>query len=527
MSVNEEGAMMIGEMLYGPLLYADDNSPRICEVETEDILPEGEESPALDESDIGEADAAPVEAPVETMKRLIVRPYPMETPDGDFIYLDDEENRERYEPEHLRLTNAQIDALKQLNYAELMYEVEYATLRLPIDALTSEIDLNNFTQPGADAPADAAVAETAPQPEPVMQPVNMYDIFVEQVDPAQLSARESAALTGMTSLLPLYRVQINAVDGEIQPDTAMVPVEGEVPAEGEAPVVPTFYPMLRVFNAPQLIEAEPAAEMPAEEMPAEEQLPEALTDPTQPVDPWAQGQAILRVTPELPVYILPEGAQQVFVATDELLPDAEAVRLTDANYIVTDLEQYAEFYPTESGMCTIIAPAETGEDDSDEGEEAIEEDIPEEPISEDDASEDEEEIDEEADEEDEDFEEEEEDEGEDYDEEEEEQAGAADPDSQYAYVLRSSQGNMYWLIDTAAGTVEFFRSDSGAYQIGDYTGNLAGGIAISYRDSGESATFRLKFPQLYKFAVTDVDGSDALLELTDTAAVEQVMQGAR
>ena len=94
----------------------------------------------------------------------------------------------------------------------------------------------------------------------------------------------------------------------------------------------------------------------------------------------------------------------------------------------------------------------------------------------------------------------------------------------YAYTRRSNEGSQYWLIDTEAKTVEFYRADTDEYDIGDYTGSLIGGMQVTFRNSGETTDIGLKFRQTYKFATMDDNGTPLLMEQAEIPDVESALQ---
>ena len=102
-----------------------------------------------------------------------------------------------------------------------------------------------------------------------------------------------------------------------------------------------------------------------------------------------------------------------------------------------------------------------------------------------------------------------------------------DPDSMYAYSRRSNAGNQYWLINTRAKTVEYYRADTNVYQIGDYTGSLMSGMLVTFRTPVVTTTIKLKFQQTYKFALMAEEDGELLMEQADINEVESIMQGQR
>ena len=563
------GAMIIGGENLGTVLFGEDNLPRGFDLFEEEIVSEAEEEPAetvngaLTENGAVPTETAEVEQP---RMRLLIQPYAMTDAAGEPVYLDEEQTRKKYETLHLRLTNSQIDSLKQRGFEELVYELENAQVRMPLEALTPEIDLANFPDPEAETAQDGdaqttesfvatteapdviyddeAVGEPAEeaaqeigemQLTPELLAIDMYDFCIEQVDDLSLTERETAAMEGKYILTPLYRVDINAVEGEYP-----VPEQPADPASTTTIVTPrpagvlepTLYSMLKVFNNVAEVEDHTdTAEAASDEAfaavndvqdnawnanaAAEEPFELGGDEAAEAEDEtWALGRAKLRVEPIEALDELPEGAQELFVAADSALLDEEAVTLSDPNYVTEEFDHYAEFYPTASGLCALVAPVveEEPEEDAEEeetdevfepaGDDEVPQDVPEDqPVVEDEPV--------------------------------EEMPVAPevevieDPDAKYAYSRRSNSGDMIWLIDTQAKTVEFYRQDSGKYLIGDYTGSLMSGLTVQYRETSEIASIHLKFQQTYKFALTDVDGSELLMEQDDVAMIESELNAIR
>ena len=433
---------------------------------------------------------------------------------------------------------------------------------MPLEALTPEIDLANFPDPDAETaqdgdaqttesfvatteapdviyddeavgePAEAAAQEIGEmQLVPELLAIDMYDFCIEQVDDLALTERETAAMEGRYTLTPLYRVDINAVEGEYpvpeQPADPASTTTIVTPRTADV-VEPTLYSMLKVFNnVAEVEDSADAAEAAGDEAfaPVNDAQDDAWNANTAAEEPfelggdeaaeaedetWALGRAKLRVEPIEALDELPEGAQELFVAADSALLDEEAVTLSDPNYVTEEFDHYAEFYPTASGLCALVAPVveeepedATEEEEADEVFEPTEDaDAPEEqPVVEDEPVEEmpvEPEVE-----------------------------VIEDPDAKYAYSRRSNSGDMIWLIDTQAKTVEFYRQDSGKYLIGDYTGSLMSGLTVQYRETSEIASIHLKFQQTYKFALTDVDGSELLMEQDEVAMVESELNAIR
>lgn len=102
-----------------------------------------------------------------------------------------------------------------------------------------------------------------------------------------------------------------------------------------------------------------------------------------------------------------------------------------------------------------------------------------------------------------------------------------DPNDMYGYSRKSNAGDQYWLINTKAKTVEYYRADTDTYQIGDYIGSLMSGMLVTFRTPLQTTTIKLKFQQTYKFALMAEESGELLMEQTDISAVESVMSGHR
>lgn len=457
------GSMLIGEQGYGHVLFSEDDTPVIqYDMSTEEIVPEPSDEAIIGEADESQANAAEALA---TMKRLIITANAMEV-DGEPVYLDEEEGREKFDKMRLRLTNEQIDALRKQGYSELVYELEDAKLTLPMEALTPEIDVSSLqVQP---TPAEGTEPEELVDVtlEPVLQPVSMYELYVEQVDPAELTDRETAALDGMELACRLYRVDVNAIGKTPEAQ----PAEGDASGvEGAEPVEPARYPVLKVFNAQQSAVDDAGAVDPAAD-PSEDQAidladAQAALSESAPTD-WSRGKAMLRVASDYSPEEMPEGAKELFVASDPAV-EVNAVMFTEPTVIETDMNNYAEFYPTASGLCAIVVSEEDEED-----EEWTEED-----------------------DEDEDYEDEE---AEAVEEEISEQTTSLEPAAEtylYAFSRDGESGKMYWLINTEENTVEYYceTAKGGVYQIGDYGKNetLLDGLNVVYRDNQEKVSIKM------------------------------------
>ena len=208
---DDTGVLMIEDENYGRVLFGRDYLPRPFDQFDEEI---------------GES-----EAPAEENlpKRLIIEPTPMVDAIGQTLYIDAEQTREKFETVHLRLTNEQIANLQKQGFVELLYELEYARLRIPLSLLQSSIQL-------AAQADDADGTDTATK-------VDMYDFCIEQVNGTQLDERESLAMEGLNPVYAMYRIEVNAVSGEYPKPDIKKNEEAEAQTE-EAPAVPQQFDTL-------------------------------------------------------------------------------------------------------------------------------------------------------------------------------------------------------------------------------------------------------------------------------------------
>lgn len=509
----------------GYILFGEDNRPRPFEYETEDIEPDPAETATPDDEQPGVGTAENLgnvarlgneeEAPLP--KRLIINPEPLVDAEDNVIPLESDESRDKYELMHMRLTPSQIDTLKNNNFTEVVYKLEnIAELRVPLDVLTNEIDLTPFKEePEETAYADEEnwddESETAEDEEatdeadedealepaddlpitPDLVTIHNYVFTIDQVDESNITERETAALEGYANLLPLYRVNLSAVDGDLETilDTPEGTPEGDAEEEPEVPAIeaekpePNFYSMLGIFEG------------------VEFRVNDGLATPDNDI-----------------VYELPEDAHGLVISDDEKVLDEDAAETVEVEYINDELTHmdYALFTGTKSGLYTIVMEAPSEEEDEDD------EDYGDDEVFEEDA---------EA-ESDEKFEEDEIGEIQPEEEPVEEVEAPAeiieDPDTLYAYSRKANAGNQYWLINTQEKTVEYYRADTRKYVIGDYVGSLASGMLVTFRTEPATTTnIQLKFRQTYKFAMMDEDGVSLLMEQAEISEVESVMQGQR
>lgn len=460
-------------------------------------------------------------------KRLTIEPepFPASYDENNEIIprqMDSNPERDKYEALHLRLNQEQVNKLKAEHITELVFKVEErAEFRVPLDALTFEVDVDRLNktdtdeesseeteeewgegdassdeedseesegeieeydgEPEGDGLEDESDSEDGATITPNLVPVYTYEMVIEQLEDVNLTAREENAFEDKFSMLPLYRVKMSAVDNEL----VIYPNDSEVqPSTIEAEN--TYYPMLGYLEN------------------VEYRIDEYL----------------LKTPGDGEVDTLPKSAQMLYVSSDENLSDEDAIVLGEAEYVVTGDEPYALFSNGKDGLYTIVVDKDWTEEDEESEDEEYED------------TEDEEFEDEDIEESSEEAEEAElEDEPEEVEpvvEEEPEEQLVEDPDPVYAYSRKSNAGDQYWLIDTQNKTVEYYRGDTNTYMIGDYSGSLMSGMAVTFRTNPpETTTIQLKFKQTYKFAMMDDAGVSLLMEQDDIGAVQSTMSSHR
>ena len=404
LQLDDEETGEVREVPVGYILFGEDNRPRPFEYETEEIeMPEEEttdeeaeeaaddetadedadETAADETADEADPDAASDEitgdeAADETVDaeeeepaklRLTIMPLSRKDDNGVAINLESDMAREDYELQHLRLTPSQIEVLETENFAELVYQLENAELRVKLEDLTDEINLNPQTAENDEEwgdgtePAEAEgetenIDETAEETEdtadetadeteaaedgdlieeveeeepeepvdeadglsiaPELVQVDTYVFTIDQVKPEQMSDRESEAIKPLASLLPMYRVDISAVNGPLEAilDDGEIEEEGIEPAAEPATTIDdikpepetTFYPVLGLLDKAEF-RVNSDMTLPKHLIPEDA---ETVNEAGEEIDP--------AITNELP-----EGAQLLFVASDEEVADEEAV----------------------------------------------------------------------------------------------------------------------------------------------------------------------------------------------------------
>ena len=580
----------------GYILFGEDNRPRPFEYEKPEITPEEAQVFPLADTMATDPQGNPI-----TYMRLVITPEPVRDTDDIPLSMTSDESRDKYEDLQLRLTPTQIETLKAEHFVEVVYQLESAELRVPLDQLTNEIDLAPFTPKDepkpetayadaedadveADGEAEAEDGETLEDIDaddmpdamdgdpalaaddlpiaPEMARVSNYVFSIKQIETDDLTERETAALEGYASLVPMYRVDLSAVNGTLE--TVLTP------------------------NAPGVVPAQ------AEETPEDAEGIEDIDATPDPLKPAPVFYSMLDKLENLEIRVysdltlpdeelvneLPEDARGIVIVEDASVADEDAVETELVQYLEdtsddTQYQYYTRFPAGKSGLYTIVMEAlededEDGEyeDDEDyvddeeyiddeepaedeenvddeedfeddavtddeqfeaedtgdeEAEEEFIEDEPEEDLIEEEPAE--EEIVEEAPAEEEPVEEAEEAEPvEEAAEEEPEVEIIPDPDPAYAYSRKSNAGDQYWLINTQEQTVEYFRADTNEYLIGDYTGSLMSGMQVTFREPERATTIQLKFQQTYKFAMMDDEGVSLLMEQDKTDEVEEIMK---
>ena len=484
---DEIGELVLDDQPYGTILFGTDDQARPFLLYEEVIHP--------NDSEDGKGDA-------NSDKRLRIEALNMQDEEGNDLFLDEEETREKFEELHLRLTPNQIDVLKSKHFVELVYVVENAELTISLDELTPEIDVSPFertasvkyVRPERDTEItddedeaddeievveaddeDRTVLETVGmEMTPEMREVNQYDFCILQLVDDSMTDREKRAVGDLEATYA-YRVQALAVNGEVK-ELA----EGETtPAEEPEGAQDTLnrYPILGVMKSDELRIA-------MDEDPSDE-------------------------------------TQQVFVSDDEtIVDDNEAIEYPEQDFVVGEESTYACFKPKHSGMYGVLneddfeplpfvtygpvntpvptaTPIPEVTDEAETEETAAPEPEPTaapEPTAEPEPTPTPEPTPEPAPE------------------------VIEDPDPVYAYSRRSNEGNQYWLVNTVSKTVEYYSATNDEYWTGEYTGSLMSGMDVK-TNTGKSINIALKFQQTYKFALMNGDGPELLMEQDDVDAV--------
>ena len=288
------GNLIIDDVDYGTVLFDADGAPQ----------PFYQYEEAVDDEVDPEADAFD-QAPEEL--RLVIQPEPLyDEETGETIYTEDD--RETYGDLHLRITPEQVRMLLAENYTELVYEVEYAQLHIPLAALNGEYEI--IEEPEQVEEADEGAVEMPEQDieaaEGVM-PVKVYDICIAQALEDRMTLREAVALDDAEAedlVLP-YRVTVTA----------------EVSEDAESDITADW--------------------------PALDQL-EGVRLNVMVMDDYEEA---------------PEDSTLVAVLSDPELSDEEAVQTAPAEYVWQDEILYAEIVPTADGLYVVRGAASEADEE--------------------------------------------------------------------------------------------------------------------------------------------------------------------
>ena len=194
------GHLILNDIDYGTILFNAQDEPRpftLHELVIPEEKPEEDEEEAEEEADETEDAEETDEETDELIRlRLTIEADPaMDAATGKTAKLSD--GRDRYETLHLKLTPTIIGVIRDYGVTELVYKLEDAELRMPIESLPAEIEL-----PMEESQvAEDEVALDAPRAE-----VELYDISITQAQANGLSERETFAVEDLTLLAPMYRL---------------------------------------------------------------------------------------------------------------------------------------------------------------------------------------------------------------------------------------------------------------------------------------------------------------------------------
>ena len=303
---------------------------------------------------------------------LTIIPDPLEDEETGESVLNEDGTRELYPELHLRLGTTLVQTLMQQNVTEIVYELEQATLRIPLASLVSELPMTPVPGDGEGIPVEdeddgdeeegipldeadelaqddedeagetpdeeaQSVGETAFAAD--MLQVESYDIRVEQADATGLTEREQMVLEGLQLMVPAYRVSIRAI-----PVGAEQVPSGAVDEFGQ--------PVMRPVSQP---------------------LPEGV---------YLEN-VTLALLPDENLSTAPEGAQAVWLSLVEQEGDADESELTPAEFVEEDGSLVARVLLTADGLYAVSAPegwdpeafAEDGEGEDFEDEDFEDEDF--------------------------------------------------------------------------------------------------------------------------------------------------------
>ena len=178
------GRLILEGFDYGAILFNEDDEPRSF-TQHEITLPQ-EDKAQGEKAGNG-----------EDKLRLVIEADPLtDKTTGETSKLAD--GRDAYERLHLKMTPTIVRVIREYGVSELVYKLDDAELRIPIDSLVSEIEL-----PMEDENAsEGMIAISAPRAE-----VQLYDIAIFQAEESALSEREASFIGDVDALTNLYRLE--------------------------------------------------------------------------------------------------------------------------------------------------------------------------------------------------------------------------------------------------------------------------------------------------------------------------------
>ena len=301
-----------------------------------------------------------VEEKEDGTRELTIIANPMIDPEsGEEMPLGEDEARRQYDQLHLRISPDLAASLREQNYTAILYWLEDAVLRIPLENLVENIPLEpEEEEPEEGNPAvvlekgsddeETVEIEGSLDPEvleaedeaidgfeteddddrPVMR-VECYDFCIEQAPRMLLSDREQQALEDREPLAPIYWLRIRAVPFEDESDDF---IEPEVDVEDEESDKMEF------GNGTVSL-----VDLPA--YPAGVTLSVLLSG-----DPETE----------------PENADALYVSRIDDPEDADIIDVAPAAFETIDDQLYAEIIPAGDGLyaTTVLAPDEEAAPDA-------------------------------------------------------------------------------------------------------------------------------------------------------------------
>ncbi len=197
------------EVDYGTILYRANGKPAPFVQFVEKVVPtqpEGEFEP----------DAAAGE-PEPDKWTLTIIPDPLEDKEtGETLYLDEANEREKFDELHLRLSQSLLKTLTAKGFTEIVYQLDGAEVRIPIESLKPEIPLTPV-EPEVDddelelvQEVDEALAE-GDEAEIETIKVAIYDLCMEQVENLELTERETDQMKLYKPVTTGYRLRVGVI----------------------------------------------------------------------------------------------------------------------------------------------------------------------------------------------------------------------------------------------------------------------------------------------------------------------------